>query len=127
MALAGGPRHRRGAADPWRGGGAWAANRLSQNWDRNQLGIGIEAQRGHKVLCGAFGKPLKITRVGPSGPPVMKPLEALVWALTGSIHSGQASYCPGYDMPSAEVASALNGPEFILSRDCMVQMWPTGC
>ena len=37
-----------------------------------------------KVLCCAFGRPPKITGVVPSGPPVMKPLEALVWALTGT-------------------------------------------
>ena len=35
-------------------------------------------------MCGAFGTPLKITRLRPSGPPVMEPLEALVWALTGT-------------------------------------------
>ena len=75
MALA--PGTDTGAADPWGGGIARA-------------GIGIEAgmRLGWKLsetkgLCCAFGRPPKITGVVPSGPPVMKPLEALVWALTG--------------------------------------------
>ena len=46
------------------------------------MGLGSKL-RETKGLCCAFGRPPKITGVVPSGPPVMKPLEALVWALRG--------------------------------------------